>query len=310
MQMTGDLCQCDSFLGGLSNRDRDTQLFSMLAAMVEDLVVKTDAEGYVQYASGAFGAMVEDAVLIAPHLADYACGTFAKRVRRYHDAVVTGASAPDHIEFPSEMLDGGWYRLSLQVLPSGQGAIGIVKTLEVDHGSRDPLTALPNRAAFTKRLSLVCQERARGAVIMLEIDGFRAITLRFGQEMGDSVITAFARFLRSVCEVDIAVARMEGERFAVLLPECELVEALAWAQDLVTTFAAISGELHTADTKLTVSAGVARLQPDCSTVMHRAELGVSVAKTAGGKRTECGDWLHGRDNPERIRLQPDLVAAR
>lgn len=85
----------------------------------------------------------------------------------------------------------------------------------------DPLTGLPNRAMFFDLMSRTMARYRRSdkpfAVLMVDLDGFKAANDRFGHEAGDLVLQTVAGRMRSaVREVD-TVARMGGDEFVVLL---------------------------------------------------------------------------------------------
>src|SRR5262245_42652280 len=92
-----------------------------------------------------------------------------------------------------------------------------------DSNRADPLTGLLNRRAFEERLELELERAARAgrpiAVIVGDIDGFRAINERHGHAVGDAALQAVAQnALKWKRRIDLA-ARIGGEEFALLLPE-------------------------------------------------------------------------------------------
>jgi diguanylate cyclase (GGDEF)-like protein len=86
----------------------------------------------------------------------------------------------------------------------------------------DSLTELPNRAALTERLhdALVVAERdQRGvAVMLLDVDDFKAINDTLGHEFGDEVLTEIAQRLRRALNDDELLARLGGDEFSVVIP--------------------------------------------------------------------------------------------
>ncbi len=315
-----------------------TDVIGMLADMGGDIILKTDVEGFVQDGSIGLDAVGIDlpCMLLKPHITDIAAKRHRGNLRDYHRHVLQGTAPLDKIIFPVALTANqqfsaptaanyrseDWYSLSLK--PTLEtGLLGVMRRIEKGLGLHpqmaacaltDPLTGLSNRQAFSSALSTVLTEAPNasqsGSIAFFEIDHFRAITLRFGQSMGDEVVKAFAQFLTAISGRNIAIAHMEGERFAAFLPHHNLVNALAWTQEVIETFAAISADLGFENTQLTASAGVAQANGSIDSIMSRAELGVSVAKASGGKRTECGDWLHGCESAETIYGRRRLVAPR
>ncbi len=94
----------------------------------------------------------------------------------------------------------------------------------VDLSSRDALTGLANRRTFELALAREVDRVARSGepalLLMVDIDHFKRVNDRHGHAAGDLVIRAVAQALTdSVRPMDLA-ARIGGEEFAVLLPNC------------------------------------------------------------------------------------------
>lgn len=113
----------------------------------------------------------------------------------------------------------------------------------------DPLSGLLNRRAFLER---ACEGDRKMGLVLFDIDHFKTINDRFGHDIGDQVITAFAALLGERLPAGGIAGRMGGEEFAVLLPgerpEDFAREILAAAERLAWTPDA---------SVMTVSAGVA-----------------------------------------------------
>ncbi len=98
----------------------------------------------------------------------------------------------------------------------------------------DALTALWNRRVFADRLKEECARHARygGALclLMLDLDGFKAVNDHHGHLCGDVVLTAVAELLRfTLRETDLA-CRYGGDEFAVILPATSKTDAFAVAE--------------------------------------------------------------------------------
>lgn len=159
---------------------------------------------------------------------------------------------------------------------------------KLDHLSKhDGLSGLFNRMHWE---ALIAEEFARGqrqhtsaAIILADIDYFKAINDRAGHATGDEVIKRFADVLRAnVREIDRA-ARYGGEEFAILMPSTTLPEAIDAAERLRTIleFGPLSG------IRVTASFGVAELQntfSDFSAWVHCADVALYQAKAAGRNR--------------------------
>jgi diguanylate cyclase (GGDEF)-like protein/PAS domain S-box-containing protein len=98
----------------------------------------------------------------------------------------------------------------------------------------DMLTGLANRAAFLDRLKLECARANRGATQFalhyIDLDRFKDINDTLGHPMGDRLLQAVAKRLKSCLRETDMVARFGGDEFAVLqddISEASQIEALA-----------------------------------------------------------------------------------
>ncbi len=80
----------------------------------------------------------------------------------------------------------------------------------------DPLTGLPDRAAFIHRLRRAAAARTPIAVLFLDLDDFKVVNDGFGHEAGDRLLIAVADRLRSAVRDTDMVARLGGDEFTVL----------------------------------------------------------------------------------------------
>src|SRR6266545_1429179 len=101
-----------------------------------------------------------------------------------------------------------------------------------EQSERDSVTALPNRAAFNRRLRGEI-ERARRyrrelSVVLFDIDRFKSVNDRFGHPEGDRLLAEVANLLKSSLRQSDAVFRYGGDEFAALCPETS-GEAMAHA---------------------------------------------------------------------------------
>lgn len=87
----------------------------------------------------------------------------------------------------------------------------------------DPLTGLPNRRAFEQVLEREVEKTRRlrtlFALLILDVDHFKAINDRHGHVAGDEALRAVANILRSTARKVDFPSRLGGDEFAVLLPD-------------------------------------------------------------------------------------------
>ena len=100
----------------------------------------------------------------------------------------------------------------------------------------DPLTGLANRRRWDVELSGACTEaRSRGtsvAVVLLDVDHFKAVNDRHGHAGGDEALRQVARLLEKGIRGGDLVARLGGDELAVLMPGAELGRAVELAESL------------------------------------------------------------------------------
>jgi len=81
----------------------------------------------------------------------------------------------------------------------------------------DAMTGLANRARFQARLAHADEARPLGALLLIDLDGFKAVNDTFGHVIGDECLKAAAERLAGGCGEADLVARVGGDEFAVLL---------------------------------------------------------------------------------------------
>jgi diguanylate cyclase (GGDEF)-like protein len=155
--------------------------------------------------------------------------------------------------------------------------------------ARDALTNVLTRRAF---LAACEQELARCrrygrsmALLLLDIDHFKAVNDTYGHQTGDRVLVDFVGRIQSLLRQPDLLARFGGEEFVVLLPETKQDEAVAVAERILAEVAAP----HDGVPAITVSIGVATNRPDemaLDTVLARADKALYKAKAEGRNRVE------------------------
>ncbi len=109
----------------------------------------------------------------------------------------------------------------------------------VHRSLHDPLTGLPNRLLFHDRLRHALdrghRENTPTCVLVIDLDGFKAINDELGHPMGDRVLVSFADRLRSVLRASDTAARLGGDEFSIVCGNTEQADAVALADRLRTT---------------------------------------------------------------------------
>ena len=155
----------------------------------------------------------------------------------------------------------------------------------------DPLTGLPNRRAFMIDAEATIAGRvsrsAPIAVLLADLDRFKAINDVYGHAIGDRVLTVFAASLHRCLGANDLAGRIGGEEFAILLPEKGEAAALALAERIRVVFADAAAEIGGHAVAATVSIGVAASRiggHDLGGLLGRADGALYQAKEAGRNR--------------------------
>lgn len=159
----------------------------------------------------------------------------------------------------------------------------------------DPLTGAANRAAFDDELARRCALAVAGvddfALIMVDVDHFKAVNDQHGHAVGDRVLTGLVAFLRPRVRRDDLIARWGGEEFAVVLPGASVRVALKKARAVLRELAGTDWTIDAGPKlRFTVSAGVTawRAGDEPAAVAARADQALYRAKHAGRNRAERG----------------------
>ena len=123
----------------------------------------------------------------------------------------------------------------------------------------DSLTGLLDRRRFRAELDQYVSFSARyggqGAVMIVDIDGLKAVNDTLGHQAGDNLIRQVAETLRERVRATDIVARLSGDEFAVLMPQTDTAGALALGEDLRAQVA--EGERRSAEPiSTTISVGI------------------------------------------------------
>jgi diguanylate cyclase (GGDEF)-like protein/PAS domain S-box-containing protein len=158
--------------------------------------------------------------------------------------------------------------------------------------THDPLTGLPNRAAFFERLEALFEDPAPGARIGLcyvDLDGFKVINDSLGHEAGDQLLAAVAgRLAAAIAPMGHLLARLGGDEFVVLLEKCRgQQQAVAVAK---TVLNALSNPVLIGHHVLSVGASVGVLERTVATTTPMAAVRAADLTLYRAKEEGRGRW--------------------
>jgi diguanylate cyclase (GGDEF)-like protein len=139
----------------------------------------------------------------------------------------------------------------------------------------DPLTGLLNRRGFAQAITDI----RRGAVALIDLDGFKRVNDRLGHTTGDQLLRAIAVLGPSYLPVGATLARLGGDEFGLVVPG-PVDDAMAVAERLVSAIADVRFAGH-----VTASAGVAEITSDTEESLRNAGFALHWAKRAGPGKT-------------------------
>ncbi len=151
----------------------------------------------------------------------------------------------------------------------------------------DPLSGLLNRRGFEERATALLDRCSRAnlpaALVLADLDHFKAVNDIHGHAAGDLVIASFARTLRGAAGARGVAGRIGGEEFAVLLPLADLGAARLFAEAVRTLFAAGDADGLGPGIRVTASFGVAARSgaEALAPLMARADQALYKAKQSG-----------------------------
>jgi len=151
----------------------------------------------------------------------------------------------------------------------------------------DGLTKIHNHRFFQDRLIKEIKRSDRTgaplALVLLDIDDFKALNDRYGHAVGDGVLEQLAALLVEETRDHDLVARYGGEEFAILAPDTNCAGALALAEKTRMAIGRTAFEVALAPEpiEITVSIGVAVYRGDREAFFHEADRALYAAKRSG-----------------------------
>ena len=176
----------------------------------------------------------------------------------------------------------------------------------------DPLTRLPNRALFHRRVQELLEDGPRrAAVLFLDLDRLREVNDTLGHHIGDRLLQQVGPRLRAVLGADATVGRIGGDEFAVLLPD--VVDSAEAVRIAGLMAAAVAEPFRVKELSLAVEANIGvALYPDhaerAGELLQHADVALYLAKERRSP-TELYDAERGARSRRSLSLVGDLRRA-
>lgn len=165
---------------------------------------------------------------------------------------------------------------------------------------RDPLTGVLNRRGFEAQAQERMRRMQRGAIVYLDLNGFKQVNDRYGHQAGDALLKAFGHRLGYCLRPEDILGRLGGDEFAIVLPDVDAEDAAHIAERLGSTGSEayiIKGqEIH-----CSASVGLALCPAHGEELWHLvsvADQAMYANKGAANEDNERTDSVHGEFRQE------------
>ena len=184
-------------------------------------------------------------------------------------------------------------------------------------GLQDALTGLPNRLLFNDRLESVIQEAHRTgemfAVLFVDLDRFKNINDSLGHNVGDHVLVAVARRLRSCIRASDSVARYAGDEFTMILRHIvQRDDVMRIAEKIVRVMEAPLTLPDGLELQITASLGLSFYPDDATTaerLLKHADVAMYTAKGMGRNNFQAYVAVPEESHQQRLALEAKLRQA-
>jgi len=157
---------------------------------------------------------------------------------------------------------------------------------------RDSLTRLYNRRYLTERLSgelgFAQRQGTELSLLLIDIDHFKAVTDKRGQQVGEAVLKLIASSIQKMMRPEDVLARYADQQFVVLARATSLRNLEILGERFCSRIAALSQEPSLQGLSVTVSVGIACSDPEearsAESLLAAASSAVLAAKAQGGNR--------------------------
>lgn len=274
-------------------------LYQLMSDAKDDIIIKTDRDGFIRYASpstGQFERLLRNRQT-GPHVLDLVDKPFRPAITAAFKSALQDTNSREWTNFRSHLADdsGEWFSIRLAALRDEDGKIsgtlGILRDQrDVKHLEEqlfraeltDPLTGLTNRLAWMEMLKHLIETGTPACLALIDIDHFKAINLHYGVSSGDKVLIAFADFLRSQMPDGISISRVGGSRFGMFFPGWSVDRTESTCREIVDVLANLRCTDWQHRFSMTASVGIASLSGNIDATAKMVETALRLARAKGG----------------------------
>ncbi len=288
----GQLAQAIQLGYTLDRLSLSEQRFRRAAEAVPEGMLISDREGRLTFMNAAARALFGVRTEAQLTLQDLLPGIDSANPNWEGVACALNGSAPVVRVSTSLMVTGHELERThlVQDVTDARAAEAVLRSL----AEHDSLTGLLNRRSFVDRLAAELLQNNDGAVLFIDLDGFKAINDTHGHGAGDLVLERLADTLKSRLRGTDVVARIGGDEFAVLQPAARDREALALGNLVLRTVRGLMTHIDGQAVTLGASIGAVLFPRDGDTaadLIERADRAMYEAKRTGGNQVVI--WAPG-----------------
>lgn len=224
----------------------------------------------------------------------------------------------DGVQVPVDIALGNFSREGSAIVVAFVRDVSEIRRMEERmhyQATHDTLTGLSNRWAFSQQLQESVQQAQVSAeplaLLLLDLDNFKAINDGYGHAAGDHVLQEVAKRLKQIVRSSVSLFRLGGDEFTVLLPTTDAQQAQVWAEKVLH---ALHQPLRWGHVELDfgTSIGIA-MSPldscDPSTLMRYADMAMYRAKDRGRANFVFYEESMGHEMAEKVLLSERLRVA-
>ncbi len=174
----------------------------------------------------------------------------------------------------------------------------------------DPVTGLGNRALLRERAAAVAMRLQGTALLLLDLDGFKAVNDSLGHPAGDRLLLQVGDRLGRCVRTRDTVVRLGGDEFALLLPDSGQRTATLTAERVLTQ---LREPFLLDDTPVQIGGSIGvtlgTAGSDLDEMLRNADLAMYEAKAAGRDQARAYDPTMHQRAASRLQVDTDLRAA-
>lgn len=175
----------------------------------------------------------------------------------------------------------------------------------------DTLTGLGNRRALEEAFASLHQRDASadgGAVLLLDLDGFKAINDELGHATGDEVLRRVGSLISASLRATDSGFRIGGDEFCIVMPTSTVTEAGKLGQRLARAIRDLGGPLGVLLGCSAGAAGIRQSDSDVFAAIERADALLYFAKASGKDNVQMEGQSVGRESLASEMMSPLLVS--